>query len=102
VSVTVGATTVLGRLAELGFSLVLHGHQHIPVIMQFAITRWDHSPLYVAAAGSVGLLKNEVRRQFFVWEIEDGTARVTSLRHRADEPGRFELDPDNSTTLSLR
>jgi 3',5'-cyclic AMP phosphodiesterase CpdA len=100
VSLTVDAAIVLNRLAELGFSLVLHGHQHVPVVMQFSVSRWRR-PLYVAAAGSAGLRKEEVRRHFFIWELDDALARVTSFRHREDEPGRFELDPDNSGDFPL-
>lgn len=44
VSVTVDTMTVLGRLAELGFVLVLHGHQHAPVIMQFGACGGDAGP----------------------------------------------------------
>jgi 3',5'-cyclic AMP phosphodiesterase CpdA len=101
VSVTVDATTVLGRLAELGFSLVLHGHQHVPVIMQFGVTRWARAPIHVAASGSVGVRQGDVRRQFFVWRIDDAGAEAISLRQRDDDPGRFEHDPDNSAVLNF-
>jgi 3',5'-cyclic AMP phosphodiesterase CpdA len=102
VSVTVDATIVIRRLVELGASLVLHGHQHATTIMKFGLQKWDHGPLYVAAAGSSGVRRGEVRRQFFVWEITDRRAHVISLRHREDDLGRFEHDPDNSGDLDLR
>lgn len=102
VSVTVDATNVMGRLAELGTAVVLHGHHHVAAVMQFGQLRWRRPLMHVASAGSAGISRAEVRRQFFIWELQDDRADVISLRQREDDPARFERDADNSGALKLK
>jgi hypothetical protein len=101
VSVTVDASTVLRRLSELGTSLILHGHQHVSAVIQHKLLRDEAKPLYVAAAGSAGISRPDQRRQFYVWTIGDDRFQGESLRHRDDDPSRFERDHQNSVRVLL-
>jgi calcineurin-like phosphoesterase family protein len=89
---TVDAVEVLRRLCSLGVSIVLHGHQHWAALMTFEQHMWGGHPIVVAGAGSCAATEPELLRHFFVWELSDTSAKVTSFFQHRDAPLLFEPD----------
>jgi 3',5'-cyclic AMP phosphodiesterase CpdA len=90
---TVDAVEVLRRLAELGVSVVMHGHEHWSAVVTTQNAFWGTRAIHVAAGGSCGLDKQGVRRQFAVWELSDDDAVITQWVEHHGSPALFEPDP---------
>jgi 3',5'-cyclic AMP phosphodiesterase CpdA len=101
ISTTVDASQLLTRLGELGFAVILHGHQHIGTAVNYGRLNWNRPDLQLLAAGSAGARTPNLRRQFWVVEIEDDTARVSSLIQHNEDAGRFVRDEQLSGTLPV-
>jgi 3',5'-cyclic AMP phosphodiesterase CpdA len=93
ISATVDASQVLTRLGELGVAAVLHGHQHIGSAVDYGRLHWQRPPLHLIAAGSAGARGPNLQRQFWVIELSEEGADVTSLLQHPEDVGRFRADP---------
>lgn len=92
ISATVDASQLLTRLGELGVAAILHGHQHIGSAASYGRLHWDRAALHIVAAGSAGARGPNLRRQFWVWELDNVSAKVTSLVQHDEDAGRFLRD----------
>jgi 3',5'-cyclic AMP phosphodiesterase CpdA len=101
ISATVDASQLLTRAGELGVAGILHGHQHIGSAVTYKRIQWNRAPLHIVAAGSAGAEAPNLRRQFWVWEIEDDKAKVISLIQRDEDAGRFVRDLEATAELSF-
>jgi predicted phosphodiesterase len=90
-SLTADASEVLRQLTKLGTSVVLHGHQHVPAILEYRnhLDAPDPPSLFVCAAGSCG--SKRASRHFFLYELGDETLRVKSFRQSDDNARSFVL-----------
>jgi predicted phosphodiesterase len=92
-SVTTDAVEVLRRLAELGVSLVLHGHQHQPRVLQYRNLSFNQRAIYVVAAGSCGASQTKTKeyfiRNFFVHEIGETAAFAIPFNQSEENQDQF-------------
>jgi 3',5'-cyclic AMP phosphodiesterase CpdA len=93
ISATVDASQLLTRLGELGVAGILHGHQHLGSAVSYGRLHWERADLHVVAAGSAGARGPNLRRQFWVWELDDERANIISLVQHDEDAGRFVRDP---------
>jgi 3',5'-cyclic AMP phosphodiesterase CpdA len=101
ISATVDASQLLTRLGELGFAVILHGHQHIGTAVRYGRLNWARPDLHLLAAGSAGALTANLRRQFWVLEFDDEAANVISLVQHGEDAGRFVREGSLCGTLPL-
>lgn len=89
-TITVDAVTVLETLTEWGVSLVLHGHQHRPAIIQHQNLLHADAPVYAVAAGSCGAKETHgYARHFFVLDFDGAGVEATSLSTSTRNAVRF-------------
>lgn len=89
-SLTVDAVAVLQRLTELGFSLAIHGHQHVPAVRRFEDVLHGQQSIGVCAAGSCG--SKDAIRHFFLYEVAESQTRIWD----------FEQSRHNDSSFSVR
>jgi 3',5'-cyclic AMP phosphodiesterase CpdA len=91
-SLTTDASETLQVLSEVGVSLVLHGHQHEPALLEYRDRLLDPSrSLSIAAAGSCGAdARGDAKRQFWLHEIDAGGINSTAFEQGTRNPSRFE------------
>lgn len=94
-SITIDAKRVLDLLLSDNFSLILHGHQHLPfcaVERRLPITSNDpaapgESQIAVAAAGSLFVdPPHATHNQFQVIDLEEKTVKIAGVELHWDEP----------------
>jgi predicted phosphodiesterase len=97
-SLVLDAVAALQGLAEMGVSLVMHGHQHKPAILRYQDVLHHRPPLLVLAAGSCAS-KEGVRRQFFTLESRESEIDIRSFQESSEDEDRFV--PSERTSLPV-
>lgn len=90
-SLTTDASETLQFLSERRVSLVLHGHQHEPALVEYCDRL--HTPssrLTIAAAGSCGAkVKSGSKRHFWVHDIDDASITSTMYTQKDGNAHQF-------------
>lgn len=93
VSLTVDAPLVLRRLAKLGFTHVLHGHQHAVTRAKYTVSEPGQFSIEILGAGSAGATLKGGTRHFFVHEVDAGIVRSFSYAQAQENAAAFRREP---------
>lgn len=101
-SLVVDAVAALQGFADMGVSVVLHGHQHKAAISMYQDVLHGGSPIRIVAAGSCGTREGGINRHFHAIEIQHERMTVRSFNQSGRDPDRFECLDGGGVELTLR